>query len=110
MLWLTMAVRFLRLIEEITVGHQDREWCVVVKYQKGNWLGESIDAFYVRTSVEALHMASKGPMKPGDLLRVFWAANDKQAEHAAELHDRKRQEYREFERLMAHMDSHFIDR
>lgn len=85
------------------------EWFIVIKYSHADWFGEHVDAHYVLTSCEAKRLVSMGPMKPGELLRGFWADNDGQREKASKLHEQRRKENRDFELLMEHIDECWME-
>lgn len=87
------------------VGEMDEQWFIVVKYSPADWLGDRIDAYYVRTSSEALTLAShQHPLKPGECLRGFWVQDEFERQEAIELHDRRTALDKEWRELMEHIE------
>ena len=67
----------------------NREWYIVIKYTHEDYVGVRVDAHYVVTSDEAKALVGKGPMRPGEMLRGFWAKDQMDREAAVELHDNR---------------------
>lgn len=92
-----VAAYYFRSGDEIMDG---RDWYIVIRYTPVvDWFGEKVDAHFVESSDDAKRLY-KGPVKPGQCIRGYWADNENQRSAAAELHEKRRKEDREFELFM----------
>lgn len=90
-------------IWEFIMGKPD--WCFVIKYTNDNYVGVVIDAYFVVDSCDALDRGvESNPIKPGEMVRAVWTLNNRQRNSAAELHETRMRERREFELLMAEIN------
>jgi hypothetical protein len=87
---------------------QQKEWFVVIKYTHQCYLGEMIDAHYVERSDEAFHLTHQGPMRPGEMLRGYWARNKRERELAIKLHDKRMTANHNWEQFCEHIEDQWL--
>jgi len=83
----------------------NREWYICIKYTHQDYVGTRVDAHYVETSDEAKTIVARGPMKPDEMLRGFWAKDEMDRRAAIDLHDERMVANRDFFNLMDRIES-----
>jgi len=85
-------------------------WYIVVRYSPVDWAGEPIDAHWIDASPEHAQAAMRRtsvstPMRPGQLLRGYWAMTEEATAEAIRVHDRKLTEDHNWEQLVEHIEA-----
>ena len=83
----------------------NRQWYIVIKYSRGNYIGERFDAHYVETSAEALEKASRRPSNPLEMFRGYWVRNEQERKEAINLHGERLLADRDWMVLMDRIES-----
>lgn len=86
------------------MSNSNCKWFIVIKYTQEDYCGEMVDAVFAPTSVDALYVVTRGPVKPGECFRAFEAMGPAQLQKAIALYQERRKLDREWNLLLKRID------
>lgn len=91
------------------MSNSNCKWFIVIKYRQEDYCGEMVDAIFAPTSVDALYMVTRGPVKPGECFRAFEPIGPAQVRTAIALHEARRKADREWKLLVKHFEEDWVN-